>query len=119
MSAECFRYHSGEPVRLGDRVLSEGRHYGVVQAISLPNTIEADAECDPEGSVTVGENVDGIMNMCMFHPAQKDNVAWRTTIFLHRGKAVTLARGSGTTAWPYESGPLELQMGMKRDEEHD
>jgi hypothetical protein len=117
MSVGCFRYHSGETVRLGDRVFFEGRHYGVVQAISLPDTEEAEAECDPEGSVMVAENVGGIMGMCLCHPTQGENVGWRTTVFLHRGEAATLPRGSGAMPWPYEPGPSDLRNAGKQNEE--
>ena len=104
MTNERFRYHTGEVVRVGDRVLSEGRLYAVVQQISLPGSREAEAECDVSGAVFIAENVNGIMNTFACHPlTEKDSIAWKTTVFLRRGTIVELPRGTGTVPWPYET----------------
>ena len=105
MNGGCFRYHTGEIVRVGDRVISEGRRYGVVQWISLPGSREAEAECAPEGTVTIAENVNGIMSLAAHYlAAEGNNVAWRTTLFLRRGSVIRTPYGSGTVPWPYECG---------------
>ena len=106
MKRDCFRYHTGEVVCVGDRVMSEGRLYGVVQSITFPGTNAAELEGDPDGSVTIGENVNGIMSLSAHHPATEwDSVAWKTTVFLRRGAVITSPYGSGTVRWPYEPGP--------------
>lgn len=103
-------YGSEEVVCVGDRVIVEGRWYGVVQDIALPGSSMADLMQTPDGGVLFGVNEQGVMTLSFICPDDGSErpgwySAWKATKFLHRGSIIELPLGVGTVAWPYEPGP--------------
>ena len=61
-----YHYRSGEEVRVGDKVFTHGKKWGVVVKVIDPNSrASADFNC-PEGGVLISEDWDGEENRMLF-----------------------------------------------------
>ena len=103
-----YTYYGTEvDVCVGDRVVVDGRWYGVVQNIIFPNTPDAELWQAIEGGVVLGINDHGVMTLSLLLVNNENNkpnwyTDWKTTKYMHRGVAMELPPGKGTIPWPYE-----------------
>ena len=77
-----FFYRTGEPVHVGDHVVTGNRNNGIVEMVIEPGSqASSDYSC-PDGGILIEENWDGTPGLLLETPPDRDQ--W-DVVFVSRG----------------------------------